>query len=105
MDCLGRPEQDQLEKRLRDDPLVDRILSDPETYRPQILVQPLPISSNRASGEGSRDEPRPYRVGCDARRYFYPASAIKLCAAVAALKKVGQRAALWQGSRRRWRRS
>ena len=91
MDSPGRREQDhQLERCLRDDPLIDRILSDPETFRPQILVQPLLISANRAdtqSGGGS-DQPRTYRVGCDAHRYFYPASAIKLCAAIAALKKV-----------------
>ncbi|MCC6235007.1 MAG: serine hydrolase [Verrucomicrobiales bacterium] len=62
-------------------PAVRRVLAAPETYRVQILV------SEVVDGPGGRLGLRRhgYRLGAE---YFYPASSIKLCAAVAALQFV-----------------
>ncbi len=58
------------------------LLKDPARYRVQILV--AEVVTGR---DGARLERHGFRVDAE---YFYPASAIKLCAAVAALGKLGE---------------
>ncbi len=62
-------------------PAVQAILSAPETYRVQVLI------SEVVPGRGGRPTLRRHGYRLDAE-YFYPASSIKLCAAVAALQWV-----------------
>lgn len=65
-----------LEERLRASGLFDDLLADPTTHRLQILV-----SEVIADGPVPRLDRHGYRID---REYFYPASAIKTCAAIAA---------------------
>lgn len=60
---------------------IDQVLAQPETFRVQVLISEVVTNQNghvnlKRSG---------YRVGAE---YFYPASSIKLCAAVAALQTI-----------------
>lgn len=60
---------------------IDHVLATPEKYRVQIL-----LSEVRTNHHGQISLRRSgYRVGAE---YFYPASSIKLCAAVAALRTI-----------------
>lgn len=60
---------------------ITRVLESPASYRVQILIaEPL---TNRTGGVSLRRSG--YRVGAE---YFYPASAIKLCAAIGALQTI-----------------
>lgn len=60
-------------------PQIDRVLATPEQYRVQVLVAEV-VTNHSGRIELKRSG---YRVGAE---YFYPASSIKLCAAVAALQ-------------------
>lgn len=64
-------------------PGMEQVLVTPEKFRVQILI------SEVATNQSGRAELRRsgYRVGAE---YFYPASSIKLCAAVAALQAIEQ---------------
>lgn len=66
---------------IRELPRWATLLEAPETYRLQILVSEI-VSSGR---ERPRLRRHGYRVGAE---YFYPASSIKLAAAVAALQEI-----------------
>ncbi|NOS72759.1 MAG: hypothetical protein HOP33_22895 [Verrucomicrobia bacterium] len=59
----------------------ERLLASPESFRLQVLVSEV-VTNRHGRGELTRHG---YRVDAE---YFYPASAIKLCAAVAALQAV-----------------
>lgn len=62
---------------------IARVLASPETYRVQVLI--AEVITNR----DGRAELRRSGLRVDAE-YFYPASSIKLCAAVAALQTIEQ---------------
>ncbi len=74
------PSKGSLESRLRKSSMLGPILDQAATYRFQVLVSvPSPDGSGWLEREG-------FRVDAE---YFYPASAIKLCSAVAALEALG----------------
>ncbi len=60
---------------------IDQVLASPETFRAQVLI--AEVGTNRFGRRTLRRAG--YRVAAE---YFYPASAIKLCAAVAALQTI-----------------
>ncbi len=62
---------------------IVRVLASPETYRVQVLIAEV-VTNRNGRGELRRSG---YRVAAE---YFYPASSIKLCAAVAALQTIEQ---------------
>lgn len=62
---------------------IARVLASPETYRVQVLIAEV-ITNRDGRAELHRSG---LRVGAE---YFYPASSIKLCAAVAALQSIEQ---------------
>jgi len=71
---------DGLEDMLRDSPRLERLVADAEQHRFQLLVSTVDESS---------DPPRLVRRGFRVdEAYFYPASSIKLCAAVGALLRI-----------------
>ncbi len=59
----------------------ERVLSSPESFRAQVLISDV-VTNRSGVAELKRYG---YRVGAE---YFYPASAVKLCAAVAALQAI-----------------
>lgn len=77
--ALG-PTDDALAPLLRTSPVLASLLDNAPTMRLQVLVSGV---SGGATPALSRQG---YRVDAE---YFYPASAVKLCAAVAALEKLG----------------
>lgn len=81
---LGRPaaaeEPSLVERILRDDGRFSALLADPARYRLQIVLGLVDDASGKP-----RLVQHAYRAGAE---YFYPASAIKLCAAVAALEEL-----------------
>lgn len=62
-------------------PALTRVLATPETYRVQVLISEL--VTNRSGRITLRRSS--HRLGAE---YFYPASSIKLCAAIAALQEI-----------------
>lgn len=70
-----------LEPRLRHEPAIASLLDDAEHLRLEVLIA-APV----AGSSGAELQRLSYRADAE---YFYPASAIKLCAAVAALEKLG----------------
>ncbi len=59
----------------------ERVISSPESFRAQVLISEV-VTNHAGRTELKRHG---YRVGAE---YFYPASTVKLCAAVAALQAV-----------------
>lgn len=60
---------------------IDRVIASPEAFRAQVLIAEV-LTNNSGRAVLKRHG---YRVGAE---YFYPASTVKLCAAVAALQEV-----------------
>lgn len=70
-----------IEELLQEDPRMARIAAEPEKYRLQLLVtivRPLPDGGFENNSSGFRVD----------EEYFYPASTVKLCAAVSALQLI-----------------
>ncbi len=59
----------------------ERLVSSPESFRVQVLISEV-VTNHSGDAELNRHG---YRVGAE---YFYPASTVKLCAAVAALQAI-----------------
>lgn len=82
-DSVESPEYEDLDPVLRDDPALAPALEEAASRRVQVLVALPTVDATGAPGL------RRLSFRADAE-YFYPASAVKLCAAVAALEKLDE---------------
>src|SRR5690606_3207925 len=82
----SRKDKKMLERLLKQekDSLLDAVLKNPEKYHLQIIYTQVNRDKN------NRATFKTYTLGVDTTRYFYPASAVKLAAAAAALEKLNE---------------